>query len=589
MSLHRALKLVPLVVVCSSGAAHAALEFSDACDDSMTATERRILEDAFDFVQANDFTVFDEITADRAGPNTHLYGFIDSGTAADWRAQVDEMADGRMKIDCHHDSDSNKCADSTGLLGWTLDLDGLDIFGSDVVNLCIDNIQSMGTSEAQDIGIAAGTIAHELMHHVDGWDDHGGDGLTDPSDPDSDAETIGTAMEHLAASAELRAEVDSDTLAFNADGTLTLTVVGAVQNDNALSVGNASTSGDTRNGTSRVCLTLDGSIVDDAATVELVGVVEDAYTMSYTFQYNDLDAGSVFEVVADCEHTLVEADEGDNDRNVSVDFSPDLNLQVEVNGPPTRVSVRSGKTTVYRNRITWRLLVTNLDDTSAAASQIIVDYDNVSTGGTSQSRITLPQLDSGEQFETTFTADVPTSFGASVYDFVFQAGKDPLVDIDENPEDNIVALEVRASTWKADYQPAPAATTTYLNQTGYVHLAVENFGYVAGSTTSTLKVYDESGAFVESRSIAALAVRGSETEDFELTFPRCDPQDYRFVVDANGSISESDETNNELTLRVGTTCTAIDPPGGFDPGPGLPGDIGLPGDDDPAEVLGPTP
>ena len=88
----------------------------------------------------------------------------------------------------------------------------------------------LGTSESQDIGIAAGVIAHELMHHVDGWDNHGGDGLTDPSDPDSDAETVGVAMEHLAASAALRATIDTHGLAFNADGTLTLSVTGAVVN-----------------------------------------------------------------------------------------------------------------------------------------------------------------------------------------------------------------------------------------------------------------------------------------------------------------------------------------------------------------------
>jgi hypothetical protein len=578
----------PLALSTQTGVARA-VEFSNGCENSITDTERRILEAAFEFVEANTFTVFDEIAADRAGPNTHLYGSISSDTADDWRDQVAEMADGRMKIDCVHDSESNKCANSSGLAGWTLDLDGVDLFGSDVVHLCIDNIQSMGTSESQDIGIAAGTIAHELMHHVDGWDDHGGDGFTDPSDPDSPAETIGVAMEHLAASAELRPTVDSETLSFNADGTLTLSVNGTVANDNALSVGNTSTSGDARNGASRVCLTLDGAEVDAESTIELIGETDDAFSLAYTFQYNDLDAGSVFEVLADCDDALVEADEGDNDSVVSVDFRPDLNIVAEVAGPPVRAVTRSGAGLVVRNRVTWNLVVTNLDDTTAAATDIIVDYDDVTTGSRSQARIALPQLDGGEQFETTFSAYVPTLFGASVYSFDFQAGKDPLVDVDENPDDNVATVTLRSSTWKADYRPAQAAETTYINQTGYVHVSVENFGYLAGSTTSTLEVYDEDGDLVASRSIAALAVRGSETEDFELSFPRCDPQDFRFVVDADTDISENDENNNELVLRVGTTCTAIDPPGGFDPGPGFPGGgLDLPDDEGPAEVLGPT-
>jgi len=590
MALRRtpALVAAPLALVAHLGAAHA-VAFSRSCEDTITSTERRILEAAFDFVEANTFTVFDEIAADRAGPNTHRYGSISRGTASDWRDEVAEMADGRINIDCVHDSEMAECADKPGKLGWTLDWDSVDIFDSDVVHLCIDNIQSLGVSESQDIGIAAGVIAHELMHHVDGWDNHGGDGLTDPSDPDSDAETVGVAMEHLAASAALRATIDTHGLAFNADGTLTLSVTGAVVNDNALSIGNSPLSGDARNGSSRVCLTLDGAEVDADSTSELIGEVEDAYSLAYTFQYTDVDPGSEFEVVADCDDALVEADEGDNDRTVSEDFRPDLNIVAGVAGPPVRDMVKSGAGSVSRNRVTWNLIVTNLDETSAATSQILVSYDNVSTGSKSQTRITLPQLDAGEQFETTFSAHVPTTFGASPYRFDFQAGKNPLVAIDEDPADNVATVTLRSSTWKADYRPAQASETTYLNQTGYVHLAVENVGYVAGRRTSTLKVYDEDGALVESRSIAALAVRGSETADFELTFPRCEPQDYRFVVDATGVISENDETNNELVLRVGTTCTANDPHGGFDPSPELPGDLGLPGDEEPAEVQGHAP
>ncbi len=58
------------------------------------------------------------------------------------------------------------------------------------------------------------------------------------------------------------------------------------------------------------------------------------------------------------------------------------------------------------------------------------------------------------------------------------------------------------------------------------------------------------------------------------------------VVDADANIAD----NAELVLRVGTTCTRIDPPGGWDPGPGMPpGGFELPDEDEPAEVLGPSP
>jgi len=53
---HSAL-IAPLAAIGLCGPAHA-LEFSERCEDSITATERRILEAAFDFVAAKKSTPY---------------------------------------------------------------------------------------------------------------------------------------------------------------------------------------------------------------------------------------------------------------------------------------------------------------------------------------------------------------------------------------------------------------------------------------------------------------------------------------------------------------------------------------------------
>lgn len=555
MSIKR-LPLSPLVVLLSAGPLNAAVVFTGDCDETMSSTERRILTKAFSFVSRHKFDVFDEIESDRSGPNEHLYRFIDSDLASAWRRQVEEMADGRMKIACHHNGDGTRCDDEANLSGWTIDdPDGLDIFDSDRVNICIDNIQAMGTTESADIALVANTLAHEMTHHVDGNEGHGEGHFSEPEQPDGAAVTIGVAIEHLAASPALSAKLEGDEAAdfvtIDAAG-LTLNVRGVVHNGNALAGAWLPSSMDRRNGVSQVCLLKDGHLVDDSATPRLVGLSDAAFSFRMPLTYAQLTRNTTFEVQADCQEEWVEIDEADNRVEVPYDFSPDLKLNVEVDGPPQRVLVSSRPAVVYANRTTWRITVTNPDRTPSLPSRLRI-FKGIGIG--QEALVALPALARGDQFQTLYTANVPESLQTPV-GFTFQAGDADLLAVDERPSDNRVELVLDTQAWLPDLRPV--FVSQGMGETlSRVQVKAENFGYHAAGS-SRINVFNSEGVLVATRLVGPLAVRASQMVELDLPHPSCRPARYRFEVDTQDAVRESNEANNGLNMEVGMPCLAID-------------------------------
>lgn len=539
-----------MLALFAAAPAQAALDYTGACEDDLNTTERRLFERAFAFVHTHRFRVFDEIAADRAGPNEHLYTFIDDDQAEAWRTRIERMAEGDIAIDCHHNIDTPKCQEAPGLHGWYTHLSGR-------IDICIDNIQAQGQSESADTALVANSMAHEVMHIVDGNEDHGGDGMTEPWDPDSSAVTIGVAIEHMMASPELWLEVPYTVTNHATVGPngITVHVSGRVHNSNLRSGGWTPSSGDDRNAATSVCLLVDGTAVDIAPVPELAGGESHPFDLTRTFAYADLHPNAAFEVMTDCSEDLVETNEANNRDDLEVAFRPDLKLEVEVDGPPQRVQVASRPSVIYAYRTTWRLRVTQRSAVPSLPSRLRVRQG----AGLGQERwiADLPSLQRGGVFETTFTANLPEVFQAPAQ-FEFQAGDADLLRIDAQPANNRVLLTLDATAWRPDLRAAQTLSFDALNTT---RLRVENFGYRA-APSSQLRVYDEAGTLVLSRLIRPLAVREVQTMDLDLAHPECASTPYRVVVDALNEVRESNEHNNTLTARAGQICVEIADPDG---------------------------
>lgn len=579
-------------------AAEAALDIKNGCDSELTAADRATLEDAADWLDENRDLILDEIERDRAGADVYGYEEIDATTFASWSDELDEMLAGGIDINCHYDGSTlNRCtndAPNDGTLGYTCAndffCDTLDLF--DQIHMCPDNIrwaQTVNGANTTELALWVATLAHELMHHEDGSEDHGPDGATDPRDPDSMAETIGTAAENVILSGQLDPASRGRELAASTGTLHAVDVSYQVYNENTHSgVGLIALSNVDRNPASQLCLLVDGAEVDSTTLAAIAGASSTAGTpLSFSVPAYDV-AHETYEIslFADCNDAISETDEDDN--LASFTFSTALDLAVEVELAEAPVLNHAYRADVAVPgwydwfTLTYAAVVTNLDSelTSPPVDMHLI-YNDMWTGDTyADTEQAVPSLAPGASTTLLFEVDVPTD----------AAGNGPTTPIDthwrldwdaESVHDsdlgnNYVGITIDTDYWQPDYRISSVESDGGPELTGFgirppllggahgfgglaltqeLSAVVENFGPVAGEVGSILALTDSMGTRVQSAITAALGVRESSAA-LSVTAPYtiCETEAYSLTADANLDIPENDEDNNTAAVTVGHSC-----------------------------------
>ena len=549
----------------------AALEFTSQCQRQLTTSDESLFEQAFALVQKYQHDVEDHIDQELASGNPDSYVAISADRMDRWRGGVAEMGRGDVKVACEYNATSNRCANNPGTFGWTFGLDPLFVWARDRVHVCIDNVRAQAFAGGA-LGLTADTLAHELMHHVDGFEGHGAGGFTNPANPDTAAETIGVAVEHLIMTPDLRPTITSMTHSFaGSDHGVFIDV--EVENLNPESDTNLiAFSGTRRNVTSTLRLRVDGVTADIVSVSPLNGGASRVERLEATIPAYDPGADSEYElsVTADSGNVLFESDELNNDDGTNYSTAVDLAIAVEVAAEPVchRLELR---TDVYPPgyynwfEIPYRVRVTNVDrKTDAATSDVVMMYQDMwsESNLTSQQEVWIPALAPLETEEVDFRLDVPTDstcsgpVGAVDVWFITDWNATTIFDVDRS--NNVVSLVIDEDYWKPDYvvsvaggsgNGAGAVGLSAVATGGVVPYSVRNIGPArAGKGTSIAlsrtRVLDGYGASVFSA--LTLDIDPGKEQSFAASVDAgaCEAVTYTIETDHAGAIDEADEDNN---------------------------------------------
>ncbi len=578
------LRLVPglalLATALSPGLAQA-IDYNSSCSD-LTDDERALIEDAYDFLRDHQDDVRVEVIRDMSGADDHSYSYIDASYEADWKVEVEDIADGTVSISCRFAGDGGRCDDSTTTLAYT---STVDINWFDRVYLCVDNLTTMAVdNDLAPVGLMAGVIGHELAHHVDGFESHGPGGLTDPTDPDTLAETIGVAVEHLYLTPDLVPSIASIEAQTLNTGHTWLRFAGSIDNDNPGSDTSLRTlSGSDRNDETDACLYVDGVLTQTRTIPELDGSDSESNDFSVLIDsYTPGQPTHTIRLKADCDDDLLEYDESNSDTRTYSTVT-DLVVEAELAAAPSlQTGTRPGQGMVIWRwyEMTYDVTVTNVDSTPAPSVDLAMRVDDYWNGGAwSWETVDVSELQSGESETFTFTFDVPASIaGGPVGSTQVWWWADPDMDsmFDASWHDNAHMLEIDSDYWQPDYRIA-SAELVGTGTSPDLEFEVVNMGPVAASSPSFGRLVDDSGSTVSLHFTAPLASLGTGGPyTTTVSRPLGDLAGYELTVDAFDVIAESDEDNNSLTFELGyplasglVSSAREDLFGAVDPGIGL--------------------
>jgi len=538
------------------------LQFTRACLDAAPPADIRLIEAAFDLVDDRRFDVFEFMDRSRANGNPNNYTFIEEPRAADWQGEVDEMRLGRIRINCLYNTTQNRCSNNPGVSAFTLGTP--DDWFWDRVNLCVANIRAVAITPNSLPAFMAHVLAHELMHHADGLESEP-NGQTSFANPQTAAETVGVAMEHLILTPNLSTEIIGQEATMSLDGTYKHRLEVEVENLNPnAGLGLVALSGATFNLPTVLCQKVDGVSAGEQQVAALGALsTTTAYVLEGLPGYDVSGSDYQLEVEADCSDLLLETNEDDNIDEIVFDTSTDLAVEVEVEHHPHCNSmeyVAWADPPGFYNwfEVPFKMIVTNLDAerSSPPVDGVMMYFDMWSSSEmTVQQELEIPVLEPGESEELRYMLDVPARDGScskpsgtSPVWFIADANAEDVHD--SNRKNNTVELSIDDAWWKPDYRIIPGSTTNSA-KVASLEYRIRNIGPVPAEEISFTNVYDESGASLYSVDVTPLGV-GSEVP-LGVIVPRpreCNPAFFTSVADSALDVEEGDESNNIHVFEV---------------------------------------
>lgn len=559
-----------------------AIDYRSSCD-ALTDDERQLIEDAYEFLRDHQDDVRTEVLRDRAGNDDHSYSWIGTSYEADWKVEVEDVADGTVDIACRFAGDGSRCDDAAGTLAYT---STVDINWFDKVYLCVDNLTTWAVDHnLSPVGLMSGVIGHELAHHVDGFESHGPGGQTDPTNPDTLAETIGVAVENLYLTPDLVASIGPISSQTLSTGHTWLRFTGTVTNANPGSdTSLIASSGFDRNSETELCLYVDGSLTQTRTVSELDGDADEVFDFSVLFDsYTAGQPTHEVQLVADCDEDLLEWDES-NTSTRTYSTVTDLVVEAELSAAPTlHTGFRPGGGPAIARwyAMSYDVTVTNADSTTPAPPvDLAMRFDDYWDGGAwVWETVDVSELQPGSAETFTFTFDVPAALagGPSGSTQVWWWADPDMDDMfDASWHDNAFTLDIDADYWQPDYRIS-GAEIVGSGTSPDLEFSVVNMGPAAATSPSFARLVDDAGATVSLHlvtSLASMAAGGPYTTTVDR--PLGDQASYTLSVDAFDVVSESDETNNSLSFSLGYPLASglvsearAELFGSIDPGAGL--------------------
>lgn len=572
-------------VMAGGGSARAqSFSYTDDCESRLSSSDEVLVEEAYLAAYRYQDRMWNEIEVDSARPaqpnpcgpadaadalcasfqqQRCYYSAVPDNHRDKWTEAMDHV-----EVNC----DSNKCATSSSLYGFC-GLAAWDLYPSDKILVCVSNIRAVASSlnnslssdavAAGTFAKLAGTIAHEIMHQADGWQGHP-TGSTDYTSPNTSAESVGVAMEHVLLSPDLSTSIQSIAVAWNGSA-YSVTVDGTIYNLNEYSgpAGTTPFSQRVRNNTyARMALYLDGAQFDYLYQAPIAGGATSSFSYSFDVAAASGDGLHQLTVVTDDLDNIWELDEDNNEATRTFSIATDLAVDVEIAGPYStgvKALVKNGvpSTATYR-RLTYNVTVTNRADAFASPpTELLIQYDNMWNSGSLSSVLeSVSALEPGAATTYSFSVDVPVTFGnvTGVTDVYVTVDADQaLPDSDRN--NNSVHLAIDNAYFKPDYRISLEALTID-GTTATAAYTVKNIGPEPGTAYSWVGFY-VNGALGTSLFTNKLAVATSASASLTSFFPGIEnlsshDLSFTFLVkaDCTGSIVENNEDNNTESLTV---------------------------------------
>lgn len=577
------------VLTCAMAGRGIAQSFSytDGCANRLASSDEDLVEQAYLAAYRYQDRMWEEIDVDGGRPATP--DPCERGTSTDvicpsfqqQRCYYSEVPDkhrdkwteamDHVKVNC----DGSKCAKAgnsnlygfCGLAAW-------DIYPSDKILVCVDNIRIAAYSLNKGISAEAvaagtfaklaGTISHEIMHQADGFEGHP-TGSTDYLSPNTSAESVGVAMEHILLSPDLSASIRSIEVTWNGS-IYEVLVAGTLSNLNEYSgpVGTVPFSGRVRNNTdARLVFYLDGAPLAYHYEAPLAG--GDSADFSYSFEIEPEGGNGLheFKIATDDLNNIWELDEENNETTKTFSIATDLAVDVEIAG-----SYSSGSKTTSNNgvllvsayrRLTYNVTVTNrADSLTSPPAALLIQYDDMwRSGATSSVSKSISALEPGAAETQTFSVDVPvTVLGGvtGVTDVYFTVDPDEVL-ADSERDNNSVHLAIDSAYFKPDYRISlDSLTVDGTNATAAY--TVKNIGPEPGAAYSWVGFY-LNGSLASSRLTSKLGVASSVSASLSTSFVglgNLGSRDVSFTflvkADRTSMLTESNEDNNTAAVTI---------------------------------------
>ncbi len=564
-----------------------ALQFTNHCEREIRPEDRELFEVAADLMDRYRHAVEDHINRTIISGNLDNYTVIDEATMDDWRGAVDDMLDGTIKLACEYDT-TDRCANDDDLFGWEN-----EVFPGSI-HVCIENVRDFTSQQSgSPLALLAGTLSHELMHTVDGFlTGHGGDGSS-VTNPSTDAETIGVAMEHLILTPDLDATirgVEIDCCDHNDDAVVTFDVL--VRNLNA----EADTqvrplSGATRNTQSVLRVEVDGQ-TERRSIDALDGSASEVQSFVFHLPPHEVAGDGIHDIVAiaDIDDLFFESNERNNTDEATVSTSVDLSLGIEVTAPP-RCHIQEYRADAtpagYYDwiAIPYRAEVVNLDPANTSPRvDIVMTYEDMWSNGSTPGQVAVwsDSLPPYERDHVYFTLEIPTDpdcsgplAGTQVW-FEADGNDETINDVDRG--NNTVYLLVDADYWRPDYVIRDVSSAAADLDARTLNFAVRNIGPTGNFTNgpsplASTQVTDASGVTTHFSAFTRSLEPGAE-QRYEAIVPvdDCDTATYWIEADRLDVIAEYNESNNVTEVRLapvvsGGVCTSFENGGDqYEPG-----------------------
>jgi len=565
------------------------VKLTSECDNQISSSDRNLIDDAFNLLDSYKYALEPYINYALISGNPDGYTFIDPSEMSAWQSEVQKMGDGKIKIACKYSTPTNpalvdptinygaKCSMNPTMFGYTWGNDLLNAL-RDRVYICLDNLRNYQTNAAVLPASLSGVIAHELTHHVDGREDHGSDGKTNPINLDSDAETIGVAMEHLILTPDLSSHIKSATSTI-IGGTKSLVISVRVKNHNYNADSNLQSIADIfrskntgefrfRNGVSNLSVEIDGVTYGPLPVPQLDGSKSSIITATYYLPAYDpgTNGNTIIKARADASNQFVEQNEINNFDEDNISTAVDISVSAEVAAPPICHSMQLKANLKVPGYFSWleipyqAIVKNNESGTHAPAFDLVMQYENMWSSSSSIAQATewVESLAPGESKVYAFTLDVPTDStcsgptGDTYVSFIADGNIPSLFDPDLS--NNVYSLTVNSEYWKPDY----AIRNIYLGITGptqTLKYSVRNIGPATASSIVAVpvihtKIVDEADNIVYTALTKDLEPGADQNYQVALATDPCQDTPYTLIADYNDAVDEYDERNNSTVVTI---------------------------------------